>query len=126
MAEAIKNLKDETERGSFNLRKTTTETEPSLGHVFHEDLKCDCGKSWPEQQEETSICPLLLDRLQLLEDLDATVRQAVAAARRPLQTRIERLGIQLRVSETKLRDSERRFRWHAVSPALHWMFWARR
>ncbi len=91
MEEAGKSVSTElstsTKHDSFCLRKDSSNS-PALGHTFHKDTLCMCGKSWEQQKFSPEICPLLLDRLQLLEDLDLAIAEAQEFARKPLKERI--------------------------------------
>ena len=64
-----------TAADSFNLQKLSTQ-EPAMGHSFGPDLLCKCGWDHAEQQRTPSVCPLLIDRLQGLEDVDVAVQKA--------------------------------------------------
>ena len=63
-----------TEHDSFRLFQTSNQV-PALGHTFDPDVTCECGQTWDSQRKGPTVCPLLVARLQTLEDLEREIKR---------------------------------------------------
>lgn len=104
-----------TEFDSYHMIQDSDQM-PALGHHFGPELVCDkleCEQTWEAQQQDPTICPNLITRLQGLEDLERALAQekrANSTLRRELKLQDAKLAL-LREREVVIPTDKEAAKW---------------